>query len=100
MKLRKTRKHQNLLISGIIVIVILLISFSCSSAKNPVNAGPDGIAIKGFDPVGYFALGRPVKGKEQFAFVWKDAIWLFSSRENLELFSTDPEKYAPQYGGY
>jgi len=28
------------------------------------------------------------------------ASWRFVSRENLEAFMNDPEKYAPQYGGY
>ena len=28
------------------------------------------------------------------------AKWKFSSDANLELFKSNPEKYAPQYGGY
>ena len=28
------------------------------------------------------------------------AKWRFSSAENLTLFQENPEKYAPQYGGY
>lgn len=27
-------------------------------------------------------------------------MWNFSSEKNLSLFAADPEKYAPQYGGY
>jgi YHS domain-containing protein len=41
-----------------------------------------------------------VKGEDQYAYIWKDATWLFSSIENRELFKNNPEKYAPQYGGY
>jgi hypothetical protein len=26
--------------------------------------------------------------------------WYFSSKENRDLFATNPEKYAPQYDGY
>ena len=29
-----------------------------------------------------------------------EANWRFSSAENLALFKANPEKYAPQYGGY
>lgn len=57
-------------------------------------------AIRGYDVVAYFTVGKPVKGNEEFSFQWKDATWLFSSKENMEAFSHDPEKYAPQFGGY
>ena len=26
--------------------------------------------------------------------------WFFATKENQQLFEADPEKYAPQYGGY
>jgi YHS domain-containing protein len=57
-------------------------------------------AIHGYDPVAYFKENKPVKGNDQFSFQWKNAKWLFSSKENMNAFSQDPEKYAPQYGGY
>ena len=28
------------------------------------------------------------------------ADWLFSSEDNLAVFKADPDRYAPQYGGY
>jgi YHS domain-containing protein len=28
------------------------------------------------------------------------AEWRFASAEHLDLFKSNPEKYAPQYGGY
>ncbi|PJZ59025.1 YHS domain-containing (seleno)protein [Leptospira barantonii] len=58
------------------------------------------LAIDGYDPVAYFTLGRPVEGKTEFSFRWKDADWRFSSAENLKLFREHPEQYAPQFGGY
>lgn len=61
---------------------------------------PNGIAIRGYDTVAYFTQGKPVEGTEKFSTEWEGATWRFSSQENLELFTTDPEKYAPQYGGY
>jgi hypothetical protein len=57
-------------------------------------------AINGYDPVAYFTASKPVKGKEQFSFSWKDATWLFSSAEHRDLFQGGPEKYAPQFGGF
>ena len=57
-------------------------------------------AIKGYDTVAYFTENKPVKGKSEFSTEYNEATWLFSSKENLDLFLGDPEKYAPQYGGY
>jgi len=57
-------------------------------------------AIQGYDPVAYFKESKPVQGKKEFSFQWKDATWLFSNAQNLATFKTDPEKYAPQFGGY
>lgn len=60
----------------------------------------NGLAINGYDPVSYFTENKPVEGKDTFSFTWRDARWLFSSQSNLESFKTNPEKYAPQYGGF
>lgn len=57
-------------------------------------------AIRGYDPVAYFKEGMPVKGKKEFSITWNNAVWLFSSKQNLETFQSAPEKFAPQYGGY
>ena len=89
---------------GIIYLVAVFImaaaASSCSSSPASINSGPDGIAIKGYDPVAYFTMGQPVKGMSQFMYKWSGADWLFSTREHLDLFAASPKKYAPQYGGY
>ena len=79
-------------------LVCLLLS-SCATKQPEIFSASSG-AINGYDPVAYFTEQKPVKGKSEFTYQWKDANWLFSSQQNLELFAKDPEKYAPQYGGY
>ena len=69
-------------------------------AKSPVNKNWKGLAVKGYDPVAYFTLGEPVKGKKEFEINWKGATWRFSAAAHRDLFAANPEKYAPQYGGY
>ena len=59
-----------------------------------------GVAIRGYDPVAYFTVGRPEKGLDTLVYAWRGAQWKFASQANLDLFRADPEKYAPQYGGY
>ena len=67
--------------------------------KAEIFADGDG-AIRGYDPVAYFAEGRPVKGKPELTHRWKGATWRFASAANRDRFAQAPEKYAPHYGGY
>jgi YHS domain-containing protein len=60
----------------------------------------EGVAIRGADPVAYFTAADAVKGSAEYAYEWQGATWWFSSAENRDLFASDPEAYAPQYGGY
>jgi YHS domain-containing protein len=85
-----------------IIPIVALAFFTMLNAhaqQSPVYIA-NGHAIKGYDPVAFFTLSRPVKGEDSLAWSWKGASWLFSSRANLESFRANPEKYAPQYGGY
>ena len=59
-----------------------------------------GIAIRGTDPVAYFNQGGPIRGNSELAYRWNGATWHFSSAENRDLFVANPERYAPQYGGF
>lgn len=57
-------------------------------------------AINGYDAVSYFTEMKPVVGNTKYAAKWKDATWYFATKENLEAFKANPDKYAPQFGGY
>ncbi|MEM8562271.1 MAG: YHS domain-containing (seleno)protein [Pseudomonadota bacterium] len=61
---------------------------------------PSGVAIRGADTVAYFTQMQYVPGTDAFTTQWNGATWKFSSQDHLDLFIADPEKYAPQYGGY
>lgn len=73
---------------------------SNESAKLKFNQTNNGVAIRGADPVAYFKEGKAVAGSEQYTYEWGNATWRFSSEENRDLFAENPEKYAPQYGGF
>jgi len=59
-----------------------------------------GLAVGGYDPVAYFTESAPRKGLAAHSLKWRGATWQFKSAENKALFEANPEKYAPQYGGY
>jgi YHS domain-containing protein len=71
-----------------------------NTLKNSFFGGRTDTAINGYDTVAYFSVGKPVKGQDSFVTEWMGAKWKFSSQANLDLFKANPEKYAPQYGGY
>jgi hypothetical protein len=68
-------------------------------ATTPVYTTERG-AIDGYDPVAYFRDGRPVAGSEAHTLDWRGSRWRFASADNLEAFRLNPQRYAPQYGGY
>jgi YHS domain-containing protein len=58
------------------------------------------LVLKGYDPVAYFTEGKPVKGDAKFAYTWDEARYHFASAKHRDMFVADPERYAPQFGGY
>jgi hypothetical protein len=85
------------------LISFILLTFIASWAdgqNEPEICQTNGVAIDGYDPVAFFTLGQPKKAKGEITYDWKSATWRFESNENRDLFIANPEKYAPQYGGY
>jgi YHS domain-containing protein len=68
-------------------------------ADEPIYTTDRG-AIDGYDAVAFFEQGAAVRGDEAHAMEWRGSRWLFASAENLERFRLDPERFAPEYGGY
>jgi len=58
------------------------------------------LAIRGADPVAYFTDGASVLGSGEYQYEWQGVTWQFSSAQNRAMFASDPDRYAPQYGGY
>ena len=87
----------------LLIILISLVIFPAQKAVavEEINLGYfSDIAMDGYDAVDYFTQSKPVKGKQDYSYRWKDATWLFSSEANLKQFIASPDAFAPQYGGY
>ncbi len=82
------------------ISLLTLVSVQAAWAKSATNTNWRGLAVKGYDVVAYFTMGKPVKGNSDFSYKWNDATWRFSSQKHLDLFKATPERFAPQYGGY
>ena len=88
--------------------ILILGAYACSAGvsgsiavaqQGKPTSGPR-IALDGYDPISYFDPGSPEKGSPQFSFAFDDAVYWFKSADHLSKFVADPERYAPQFGGY
>ncbi|MFP4174111.1 MAG: YHS domain-containing (seleno)protein [Candidatus Hydrogenedentota bacterium] len=70
------------------------------AGDGPINMNRDGVAIKGYDAVGYFTENEAVKGSPDYTAEYKDTTFWFASPENRDMFAENPEAYAPAYGGF
>ena len=59
-----------------------------------------GLGVKGYDVVAYQTIGKPTLGKAEHEDLWNGVTWRFANAQHLAMFKSDPEKYAPQFGGY
>lgn len=78
-----------------------LLTSALAFALEPINTSLlSDVAVQGYDPVAYFVDGKPREGSRQHVHQWNGATWRFASAANRDRFAADPERYAPQYGGY
>jgi len=91
-------KKTNILATLVAASAMLFGTLSFAGNNNEVDA--NGVILAGYDTVAYFTQNAAVEGKAKFTAVHNDAIYRFSSAANRDTFSTNPDKYAPQYGGF
>src|SRR3954452_10185202 len=102
-------RTRSLFRSGIALIALLLASLANSLWQSPAPAATTervvvnrytGLAIEGFDPVGYFVDAGPVIGQQDYEASQAGAVWRFRNEGNRAAFIAHPEIYGPQFGGY
>ncbi|XLS28779.1 YHS domain-containing (seleno)protein [Flavobacteriaceae bacterium M23B6Z8] len=84
--------------SIVVFFVAFLFTISGVIAQKEYNT-KKGVAINGYDVVSYFD-GNAKKGVDTFAADYEGTTFLFSSKENLNKFRSNPQNFVPQYGGY
>ena len=89
----------------IIFVVLVLMAFKLNAGEPVSQSFLTGVAIGGHDTVAYHKYGnsvphRAIAGNKTWKAEWKGSDWLFSSKTDRDLFSADPERYAPAYYGF
>jgi YHS domain-containing protein len=91
------RFRMNRLLGSVTVAALLALSGAVVAGAYFEKGGA---AIEGYDPVAYFTQNKPVKGSTSFSATHLGSTFHFASAANRDAFVADPEKYAPQYGGF
>jgi len=83
-----------------VLLLVLVAVLPLGTSLPTVAAQPVPLAIKGYDPVAYFAVGKPMRGLPEIEYEWNGYRYRFSRAEHRELFKADPKHYAPQFENY
>lgn len=71
-----------------------------AAAAPDLNLGRGDLAVHGYDVVAYFSDGAALRGRAEYEYRWNGAVWRFASAAHRDLFAQQPQRYAPQFGGY
>jgi YHS domain-containing protein len=80
------------------LIVVFLFISSVVYSQQDYNT-KKGFIAGGYDVVAYFS-NKSEKGNKKFTTTYDGVKFKFISVENLKLFTSNPKKYTPQYGGF
>ena len=60
-----------------------------------------GVALNSYDALSYFTPAPdPILGVKDLSFDYKGSKFYFITSAHMRTFASDPERYAPQYGGF
>ena len=88
------------LLGALALISTFILGNAAYAADIGMNADANDVAVHGYDTVSYFVDNKPMQGSSEFTATHNNAIYQFVSAEHRDAFRANPEKYAPQYGGY
>ena len=80
------------------------ITLGACSTVGPYNSTTEGadsvLMLKGHDPVAYFTLGTHTLGRADIKATHEGATYRFANEQHKAMFTSDPARYVPQYGGF
>jgi YHS domain-containing protein len=87
-------------VARFVLSLLILSSATMAADQGPHYISANGVAIDGYDVVGYFTHNQAIRGNKDFAATHASATYHFSSTENVNAFKASPEKYLPSFGGW
>lgn len=103
-------KVRSLCMAFAVLALAMVVNSSSSQAQmtghvskaylNNNNIPSSGLALEGYCPVAYFAVGKPVMGKKEHSSTHKGVTYHFVNADAKKMFDRHPEKYVPACGGW
>jgi len=84
----------------LLAITTAVYSQDFSAEIKHYNVDKSRLAIEGYDPVSYFLKNEAVEGRKEYAAKVDGITYYFESASNRNLFTKNPQKYKPQFGGW
>ena len=81
-------------------LVLLAAASPFATSISSVASEKVPLAIKGYDPVAYFTVGKPTPGLPEIEYERDGHRYRFSRAEHRDLFKADPARYTPQFGNF
>lgn len=108
MSLRAVPSRRNLLTKTSRLAVVILAAVAApqlafaydDKSSRQLNLDPQGVALKGYDPVSYFLASGPLLGNPTLSERHDSATYRFANAANRDVFKANPAKYAPAFGGF
>ena len=96
----RPHRHRGVFVNLVLFWVGLTFLSGCAVYNTTSDASTSDLMLGGYDPVAYFDAPAPMLGQASLEFRHRYGTYRFASAANLALFRADPDRYAPQYGGF
>ncbi len=81
------------------MLIVLFVLSGSAAYANQQSGLLGGLAISGYDPVGYFQ-GEALQGSKRYIATYEHMTYYFANEENMQVFLENKAAYAPSYGGH
>jgi YHS domain-containing protein len=86
---------------SILLSTTALLSLTATYALAGEFLENNGAALNAYDPLTYFTPSPdPTTGSNKLAYTYKGSTFYFLTPGHMHTFESNPEQYAPQFGGY
>jgi YHS domain-containing protein len=86
--------------AGLFAALSLAVLQGCAVYNTTSEGADSDLMLLGYDPVSYVEAAQPAKGRAELNARHRHGSYRFVSQANREKFASNPDRYAPQYGGF
>ena len=84
----------------LILVGLIIMMTDAIAQEKPTFVNEENVALAGYDVVNYFTNKKAKVGSSAHAVNHDGATYYFASEEHKNMFTSNPDKFLPAYGGY